>query len=76
MSERIEVLQLEAWINRLRAAQPPDAVELSEPLQVLAELYGGMIYAGQSAVELADLGEAQRALLQRLAADAPAMGPT
>lgn len=76
MRERIELVQLEAWINRLRAAQPTGAVELSEPLQVLAELYGRMIYAGQSTVDLADLSAAQRELLRRLATDAPATGRT
>ncbi|NVD69572.1 DUF3717 domain-containing protein [Duganella sp. BJB1802] len=73
--ERIELLQLEAWINRLRAGQPRDAVELSAPLQALAELYGRMIYARQTSVELSALTATQRQLLLALAAAAAPAGP-
>ena len=76
MMERIELLQLEAWINQLRSKQPPGADELSAPLAVLAELYGRMIYARLSSVELGALTEMQRRLLRALAADATAAGQT
>lgn len=76
MIHSIEVVQLEALINRLRDGQPSDAVALSAPLQVLAELYGRMIYAGQARVELAALGEAQRRLLQTLVADGAPAAPS
>ena len=67
MVEMITVVALEGLINGVLRRQPVTEGELPLTVQVLAELYGRMIYAGQGAVRLAALPQGVRGLLLSLA---------
>lgn len=73
MTDQLDILQLEALINRMRQSQPPLGGELSPELNVLAALYARMIFAPDIPLGIAELPPACRALL-RDAPDAEAEG--
>lgn len=74
MGRTVEMVQLEAAINRLRAAQPAVGYVLPAALSQLAEVYARMIYFRQARVEVEALAPPIQALLALWldgAADAP-----
>jgi hypothetical protein len=62
----IGIAQVEAAINRARAAHPATGIEAALSLEVsaLAGLYGRMIYERRDRVELASLSAAERVALE------------
>jgi hypothetical protein len=62
----IAIAQVEAAINRARAAHPASGVEAALSLEVaaLATLYGRMIFEHLDRVEIESLGAAERVALE------------
>lgn len=65
MADRMDMLALEAAINRCREEQPPRGYVLSPALALLAEVYAGMIWTHGTAVDLEALPGPQRQALMR-----------
>jgi hypothetical protein len=65
MSDLIDIVHLEAQINRCLGEDPPVDGELSPTLAAMAEVYALMIFRRQRDVEVALLPEAARAALTR-----------
>lgn len=67
MPTRITITQLEQAINLARGAQPASGSEsaLSSEVASLATLYGQLIFRGEGDLDIDQLTEAQRTLLQR-----------
>ena len=65
-SRRITIGELEAAINRARAAQPASGPEAALTLEVatLAALYGRMIWARENALDSDALSDAERVALR------------
>lgn len=57
MVQLVSVQEVEATINRVRREKPPINGRLSPELNVLAEIYGNMIYARAQSVDLDQLAE-------------------
>lgn len=64
-ARRIPIAELEAAINRARAAQPASGAEASLTLEVatLGALYGRLIWERRDAVEIDALSDAERVAL-------------
>ncbi|HYF60853.1 MAG TPA: DUF3717 domain-containing protein [Burkholderiaceae bacterium] len=64
--ERIPIAEIEAAINRARAAQPASGPEaaLTREVATLAALYGQMIWERRDAISPDELGDAERVALQ------------
>jgi hypothetical protein len=63
MVDRVDMLALEAAINRCREDQPPRDYVLSPALALLAEVYAGLIWTHGTAVDLEALPGPQRQAL-------------
>lgn len=65
-TRRIAIAELEAAINRARAAQPASGPESALTLEVatLAALYGRLIWAHEDSVDVDALSDAERVALR------------
>jgi hypothetical protein len=66
MSARLSIGELEAAINRARAAQPASGPEssLTREVATLGALYGRLIWAHLEGVDIETLTDAERVALQ------------
>jgi hypothetical protein len=69
MTVLVDIVQLEAEINRRLGVEPPVDGELSPTLAVLAEVYARMIFHHQREIDVEVLPESVRAALAPLPAD-------
>lgn len=60
MPRIVTITQLETAINRLREIAPPVNYVLSPDLRVMAEIYGGMIFAHAELIDLEQQPDALR----------------
>ncbi|GJI92197.1 DUF3717 domain-containing protein [Duganella hordei] len=63
MTVLVDIVQLEAEINRRLGVEPPVDGKLSPTLETLAEVYAGMILRHQREVDVEALPEPVRAAL-------------
>jgi hypothetical protein len=63
MTVLVDIVQLEAEINRRLGVEPPVDGKLSPTLEALAEVYAGMIFHRRRQVDVEALPEAVRAAL-------------
>jgi hypothetical protein len=69
MTVLVDIVQLEAEINRRLGVDPPVDGELSPTLAALAEVYAGMIFYHQREIDVEALPESVRAALALQPAD-------
>jgi hypothetical protein len=74
MTVLVDIVQLEAEINRRLGIDPPVDGELSPTLAALAEVYAGMIFHHQREIDVEALPESVRAALALQPADSRRSG--
>jgi hypothetical protein len=65
MAEKFSIIELEAAINRSKAAQPPHLYALAPDTRVLSALYGLMIFYGLKELSFSALSAEQEQALRR-----------
>lgn len=65
MAEKFSIVELEAAINRSKAAYPPENNALSPDTRVLTSIYGLMIFHNLQELSFSALSEEQRQVFDR-----------